>query len=109
MTEEIQNGNGENGLVDVTEEELAKRAGIDETSFLEGNFDRAEVIRQLRPGEYVVKEFFADASSRILENCLERLKQAGLDIGKENAEYGSKMPLPEKDDEYRELRIFKRR
>lgn len=46
---------------------------------------------------------------QIFEEEIKKLKDAGLDIGKGNAEYGYKMPLPEKDKPpHRRLLIYKR-
>ena len=40
---------------------------------------------------------------------VQRLKQAGLDIGKGDSQFGYKMPLPEKDKSTRYLQIFRRK
>jgi hypothetical protein len=40
---------------------------------------------------------------------ISRLKDLGIDIGKGEAEYGYKMPLPKREEDYRKLIIFKRK
>ena len=40
---------------------------------------------------------------------IETLKQEGLDIGKGDAQFGYKMPIPEKDRSIRYLQVFRRR
>ena len=44
-----------------------------------------------------------------MEDYITSLKKSGLDIDRGSAEFGYKMPLPEKKDYYRDLRIFRRR
>jgi len=43
------------------------------------------------------------------QNGIELLRGAGLDIGKGDAEYGYRMPIPEKDANTRELIVFRRK
>ena len=111
-----------NGLIELTMNELAQRVGMDFLDVLEGNeAEHAEMIRQLRQGESVEARnipittesvTFVHAglgnAQRVLENDLNNLRNEGLDIGRGSAEYGFKMPLPKKDEEYRSLIIFRR-
>ena len=81
--------------------------------WIEADFsEKAEVIKNLKPNQYIpfstlpAKETNTSKFNYIV-NYLK--KEVGLDIGKGNAEFGYKMPLPEKEETFRELRIFRRR
>lgn len=44
-----------------------------------------------------------------MENYIQMLRKAGLNISKGYAEYGYRMPLPKEGETFRCLRIFRRR
>ena len=99
-----------------TERESDERSGLVEVKsedfeWLEGEpEDRAEILRTLQPNEYMaVYTVPASRGTQPLQSYLENLKRAGLDVGKGDAEYGFKMPVPEKDAPFRKLIVFKRR
>lgn len=85
-------------------------------------------LQNLNAGEYIEREFSInpqtngfegiDAKEKLRKNRLdttrmltyiETLRTAGYDIGRGNAEFGYRMPLPDKDDNQRVLQIFRRR
>jgi len=68
-----------------------------------------KILEGFQPNESYQKRFDVKNGIGPMEQYVERLKYAGLDIGKGNAEYGFKMPLPEKDKSNRYLVIFRRR
>lgn len=47
--------------------------------------------------------------TRDMNKYIEALRDAGLDIGTGDAEFGFRMPLPEREGVYRSLLIFRRR
>ena len=74
--------------------------------------ERAEVIKKLKPNQYIPFSTLPakETNTSKFNNIVNYLKkESGLDIGKGYAEFGHKMPLPEKEDKFRELRIFRRR
>jgi len=105
-------------LSPVTMNDLAQRADMDMIDVLEGDsYTHAQIIEQLRVGESVeatnqslhtVHAGFGNAQ-RVLENYLDRLRKEGLKIGKGDSEYGYRMPIPQEDEEFRSLIIFRRR
>lgn len=68
----------------------------------------AEVLYHFKPGEYYEETFPASNNPAPIENYIKNLERSGLDIGKGNAEFGYKMPLPEKGQLNRKLIIFRR-
>ena len=75
-----------------------------------------ELLGKFNVGEYWERSFtFFHANNsnphdtKSLMNYIQMLKQAGLDIGKGDYEFGYKMPVPEKDKSIRYLQIFRRR
>ena len=69
-------------------------------------------LGRLQPGEKLTTKFHINTNSQDiskLQSCVEGLKRCGTDIGKGDAEYGFKMPIPEKDSAYRDLVIFRRK
>jgi hypothetical protein len=72
---------------------------------------KIEVLKKLNINQYVVfdKTNSTNKSINNFNEILDNLKDYGFDIGKGDAEYGYKMPLPEKKGEPRKLIIFKRR
>ena len=74
--------------------------------------ERAEVIKKLKPGKYIPFATLPayEKNTSKFNNIVNYLKKEGeLDIGKGDAEFGYTMPLPEKEERFRELRIFRRR
>ena len=70
-----------------------------------------EYLKQLKKDEtYIFSCNGTDNSvPAAMQFYISCLKDAGLDIGKENAEFGYRMPLPEKHVVSRRLIIFRRR
>ena len=75
--------------------------------------DRIEVLRKLKVSQGTVV-----ASNREKHFCnflnrsnfeIKLYQNAGLDLGKGDAEFGYRMPLPKPGENYRELIIFRRR
>ena len=93
--------------------------GIDDSEdlLLGGLEDKVKVLRRLPPGEYVVvaQIYYGEdqdlkrLDTSAFQNGIELLRGAGLDIGKGDAEYGYRMPIPEKDANTRELIVFRRK
>ena len=91
-------------------------SGLDEEDMLlEG--DRSDDPRilsgileaKMKPGQFYPVRFVSVHGPEIMENYIRRLQENGLRIGRGDAEFGYKMPLPEKDSAYRQLVIFRRR
>ena len=89
--------------------------------FLEAENVPAELavfIKKLQPGEKITRNFLYDNPSTVkditkLQSFLDNLREHGIDVGRGDAKYGFKMPLPNpKDPNYnphtRELIIFRR-
>ncbi len=70
-----------------------------------------EYLKGFDIGEYWEKAFSYKnlQDTTPMQRYIELLRQEGLDIGKGNAEFGYRMPLPEKGKGVRILRIFRRR
>ena len=87
-------------------ENLKEKAMYDDGNFL----TRVDILKRLRQGQYIpVDEMKAGGTNTTrFQNYIELLRREGLDIGKGDAEYGYKMPLPERSASYRELIIFRR-
>ena len=75
-------------------------------------------LESLAPGEYVVvaridysehQDFSSRLDTSAFQIGIRNLRRGGLDIGKGNAEYGYRMPIPKKDTNQRQLIIFRRR
>lgn len=75
-----------------------------------GFVKRIDLIKELRKGEYFMVQAMSARSTNIdiFNNEVERYHEKGLDVGKGDAEFGYKMPLPEKGDKDRELIFFRR-
>ena len=87
-------------------EDRAEKSLYDDRDFK----TRVDILRRLRLGQYIpVDEMKAGGTNTIrFQNYIELLRREGLDIGKGDAEYGYKMPLPKGNAPYRELIIFRR-
>ncbi|MCD4759829.1 hypothetical protein K8R33_02995 [archaeon] len=78
---------------------------------IEGGPDVIEVYQRFLPGQFYVRSFEIRSdipTTNIMKAHLEILRGWGLDVEKGDAEFGYKMPLPEKGVNYRDLIIFKR-
>ncbi|MFA4887007.1 MAG: hypothetical protein WC595_02235 [Candidatus Nanoarchaeia archaeon] len=74
--------------------------------------EQAALLQQLQQNECYTRIFYIEDNpnnTTPLDNYISCLRQAGLDIGKGEAEYGYKMPIPEKEAGQRQLIIFRRR
>ncbi len=75
-----------------------------------------EVLQRLSVGEYLPIKVIASEmrlrgdtrDTRYLQDRIQALNRAGLNVGRGDAEYGFKMPLPENGQVDRELIIFRR-
>ena len=69
-----------------------------------------ELLQYLPPGEYlpVYQMKASERNTRPFENYINALRREGLDVGRGDAEYGFKMPLPKNEQEFRDLIIFRR-
>jgi len=72
---------------------------------------RRDIIKRLPLGRKVSVKRMSASKTNLTEfnNIIKRLQEAGLDLGKGDAEYGYGMPIPKSNDSYRELIIFRRR
>jgi hypothetical protein len=79
--------------------------------FEQGFEGKVEVLKKLNINQYVVFDNTNSTNKAInnFNNILDNLKSYGIEVGKGDAEYGYKMPLPEKNESMRKLIIFKRR
>ena len=85
--------------------------------WLEGELiDKIEVLQKLKVGQGII---LADSrenlipikgrnNAQYLESKLREYQRAGLDVGKGDCEFGYRMPLPNCEDNNRELIIFRR-
>lgn len=71
--------------------------------------DLIPILEKFSPGEYYNHSFSAKESTAAMQDYLDQLREHGLDIGKGNAEFGYKMPLPKEGAPRRDLIIFRRR
>jgi hypothetical protein len=87
-------------------------SSIDELDMSTGEYGFsgiAELLQKLKPGEFY-KETIPKGINELkaMERYIKGLQGAGLDIGKGDAAFGYKMPLPEKNKVGRDLIIFRR-
>lgn len=69
-----------------------------------------EVLKHLNPNEYmVVKEINSKDNTITFQKTLDEIREYGLDVGREDCEYGDKMPPPKKGESTRKLIIFRRK
>lgn len=73
--------------------------------------ETVELLERFSIGEYWERAFYYKnlIDATIILRYIQRLKQEGLDIGRGNAEFGYKLPIPEKGASARYLQIFRRR
>ena|SRR3989338_4248922 len=82
----------------------------DELEMMDGSArDVAGVISKMQVDEYWSKSFLASEPVQKMERYVDALKNADLDIGHGDAEFGYKMPLPNKESGWRQLIIFRRK
>jgi len=85
--------------------------GEDIIDWLEGEPDQKVMfIKRLEVNKEVVVDTMSPEikDPKKFDNYLKELRKNGLDVDKGDAEFGYKMPLPEKGDNYRVLVIFRR-
>ena len=72
-----------------------------------------KISKRLKPNQYFIAETITNKKlydSNYLQKYIDKLREFGLNIGKGDAEYGYKMPLPENQKNFsRSLIIFRRR
>ena len=74
--------------------------------------EKVALLSKFKVGEYWETWFNVSSNPQDttqMTRYVEGLKQAGLDIGKGDSQFGFKMPLLEKDTSTRYLQIFRRR
>ena len=82
---------------------------------LEGGMQGTEgmigLLQKLNPNEFLPVSQLRSEEKNVqpFNDYIRALRYCELDVGKGNAEYGFKMPLPENGQTYRELIIFRRR
>ena len=86
-------------------------SATDEMIFLEGSMqERAELLSaNLGPQDFYRIGYSTNKGISEMQAYVDGLQRAGLDIGKVDAEFGYRMPLPEKGKTMRDLIIFRRR
>jgi hypothetical protein len=69
------------------------------------------LLSNFNVGEYWEKPFtHSNLQDTIpLQRYMDKLRNAGLDIGKGNSEFGYRMPIPEKNTSIRYLHIYRNR
>jgi len=90
------------------EYELSSREKLE---FSEGGIEgRVGLLRKFKSNQFLVVCTLPASQKNIgpFEKYIDELVYLGLDVGKGNAEYGFKMPLPKKGDLERGLIIFRR-
>jgi len=73
---------------------------------------QVDLLDRFKVGEYFEVPFNVydnPQDTTAMVKYVDQLKQAGLDIGKGDAQFGYKMPIPEKYTGFRNLQIFRRR
>jgi hypothetical protein len=70
-----------------------------------------ELLDRFKVGEYWEKSFYHSnlQDTTPMTEYIDMLRQSGLDIGKGDAQFGYKMPIPEPYKSTRYLQIFRRR
>lgn len=71
--------------------------------------ETARLLERFNVNEMWEKQFPNNPNTTKMQAYVERLTQEGLDIGKGNATFGYKMPLPDKKSTTRILQIYRRR
>lgn len=73
--------------------------------------DKADILKKINSGEYLAIATLDSSTTdtRPFQEAINQLREAGFDIGKGDAQYGFKMPIPYKNDIRRKLIIFRRK
>ena len=85
---------------------------LDDTEiFINGSMQkRAQLLTQnLGRDDFYKISYPTNQGTVRMQAYVDGLQRAGLDIGKGDAEFGYRMPLPEKGQDTRDLIIFRRR
>jgi len=90
-------------LSELDEEELMLGDEPEDPKLLAGIFTK------MKPNQLYKVQFRSTSSTKMMETYIKRLQENGLKIGKGDAEFGYRMPLPENDAFNRYLVIFRRR
>lgn len=69
----------------------------------------AQEIQKFQPGEFYKRTFSARTIPEEMHRYLDKLREAGIDIGKGEATFGYHMYPPKKEDRFRELIIYRRK
>lgn len=84
----------------------------DSLEFDEGDIRvKADILRKISPGEYLVIHTMNSriTNTKPFQETINQLIEMGFEIGKGDAQYGFKMPIPYKKDIHRKLIIFRRK
>lgn len=70
-----------------------------------------KLLKELPINEYTIIASLSPSSkdTPLFQEYLSRLRELGIDVGKGDAQYGFKMPIPKETDIERELIIFRRK
>ena|SRR3989344_563949 len=70
----------------------------------------SKILKKLKPNEYLETITLPanEVNTKRFFQYIELLKENSLDIRKGESEYGFRMPLPEKEEVYRKLIVFRR-
>lgn len=75
--------------------------------------EAVELLGRFEAGEYWERPFRVRHNNAqdttAMMRFVNRLKEAGLEIGKGDAQFGYKMPIPDKNTNIRYLQIFRRK
>ena len=70
------------------------------------------LLSEFKKGECWIKYFEIknnSADTTVMASYISKLKEFGLDIGKGETTFGYRMPLPNPDETYRKLMIYRRK
>ena len=85
---------------------------VDLIDLLEGSArEHVSILEKLKPNECYERTFRYEGNittTQPLERYLSSLREAGLNIGRGEAEFGYRMPLPGREASSRKLIIFRR-
>ena len=93
-----------------------KEYKVDSDDFMDlvegGMEEKVNILKKLEVGEFLVVDRMNLAignDTTRFNRYIEQLRETGLDVGRGDVEYGFKMPLPEKNDAFRKLIVFRRK
>ena len=83
----------------------------DAETFINGSMqERAQLLKEnMQPQDFYKISYPTNQGATRMQAYVDGLQRAGLDVGKGDAEFGYRMPLPEKGQTMRDLIIFRRR